>query len=233
MELCTKETLQEYTSFVWNHPKGHWLQAPEWGEVKKQWKWEGIIVRDSEGKIAGVMSVLIRRITGIGVTMMYSPRGPVCDLHNEEVFAQLIADAKKLAKKRRSYVIKMDPDVLISDEVFSAIAKKQGFVINNSNNNFEGIQARFVFRLHLNGRNEDELLASFHSKTRYNIRLSQRRGVEVKLEDKSKLPAFYALMKETGERDGFPIRSLSYFETMMDVMGEHCQIGRASCRERV
>ena len=223
MELCTNGTLQEYDDFVWNHPKGHWLQAPEWGHVKKQWIWEGIIVRDGEGKIEGVMSVLIRRIAGIGVTMMYSPRGPVCDLHDEEVFARLIESAKRLAKKYKSYVIKMDPDILISDDTFSAIAKKQGFVIDNSNNNFEGIQARFVFRLHLNGRNEEELLASFHSKTRYNIRLSQRRGVEVRLEDKSKLPAFYALMRETGERDGFAIRPLSYFENMLDVMGEHCR----------
>ncbi|MDR0531153.1 MAG: peptidoglycan bridge formation glycyltransferase FemA/FemB family protein [Oscillospiraceae bacterium] len=221
MELCSAATLQEYNDFVWNHPKGHWLQAPEWGNVKKQWKWEGIIERDDNGQITGVMSVLIRRITGVGVTMMYSPRGPVCDLHDEAVFGKLIADAKRLAKQYRSYVIKMDPDISISDNVFEGIVRRQGFVIDNSNNNFEGIQARFVFRLHLNGRSEEELLASFHSKTRYNIRVAQRRGVEVKTETKAQLPAFYALMKETGDRDGFAIRPLSYFETMMDVMGDH------------
>ncbi|MCL2509301.1 MAG: peptidoglycan bridge formation glycyltransferase FemA/FemB family protein [Oscillospiraceae bacterium] len=225
MELCAQSTLREYNDFVWNHPKGHWLQAPEWSGVKKQWKWEGIIERDGSGAIAGVMSVLIRRIAGIGVTLMYSPRGPVCDPHDEETFTRLIADAKLLAKKRRSYVIKIDPDVPADDEAFAALVQKLGFVIGSDfENELDGIQPRFVFRLYLNGRGEDKLMASFHSKTRYNIRLAQRRGVDVKIEDKSKLPLFCALMKETGERDGFATRPLPYFETMMDVMGGHCRL---------
>src|SRR5690606_33571253 len=35
---------------------------------------------------------------------------------------------------------------------------------------------------------------------------------------KDKIPAFYELMKVTGERDGFGVRSMEYFTTLYDVL---------------
>jgi lipid II:glycine glycyltransferase (peptidoglycan interpeptide bridge formation enzyme) len=224
MELCTQETRQEYRDFVWQHPKGHFLQSPEWGEVKKQWKWEGLIVRNSDGAIRGVMSLLIRRISPLGASMMYSPRGPVCDLHDEDVVRELIAGAKQRAKKNKSYVMKLDPDVLACDEAFSSLIFSLGFHVENSDNHFQGIQARNVFRVPLAGRTEDDVMAGFNRNTRYNIRLAQRKGVEVRLSDQSALPEFYKILKETGERDNFAIRPMSYFKTVMDAFGENMRL---------
>lgn len=71
-------------------------------------------------------------------------------------------------------------------------------------------------------------MAAFHQKTRYNIRLAGRKGVEVICCDESNLGEmlhhFAAIMKETGERDGFITRPESYFASLMQHMGDHARL---------
>jgi lipid II:glycine glycyltransferase (peptidoglycan interpeptide bridge formation enzyme) len=65
----------------------------------------------------------------------------------------------------------------------------------------------------------DDLLASFHQKWRYNIRLAERKGVSIKSDcTKDDLRAFYDVLQVTAKRDGFLVRGYSYFETMWDLL---------------
>ena len=88
---------------------------------------------------------------------MYGCRGPVCDLDDRETFAQLLDGAKALAKKYKSYVIKIDPDVPSSNTAFSAMLQSFGFRAKEGGKNFEAIQPRYVFRLNVEGKTEEEL----------------------------------------------------------------------------
>ena len=67
-------------------------------------------------------------------------------------------------------------------------------------------------------------MASFHSKTRYNIRVAIKKGVTVKIETRDKLKDFYEIMLETGMRDNFVTRPLSYFERMYDELGDDVRL---------
>jgi lipid II:glycine glycyltransferase (peptidoglycan interpeptide bridge formation enzyme) len=68
-------------------------------------------------------------------------------------------------------------------------------------------------------RSLDDVIASFHQKWRYNIRLAQKKGVNIRSSvDKSDLPTFYSILRETAKRDGFLVRSQSYFEAMWDAL---------------
>ena len=63
--------------------------------------------------------------------------------------------------------------------------KELGFKINDKGKNFsDGIQPRYVFRLDLKGKTEDQIFADFHQKTRYNVRLAGKKGVEIREEQK-------------------------------------------------
>ena len=55
---------------------------------------------------------------------------------------------------------------------------------------------------------EEELLARMKGKTRYNVGLAARKGVEVVEPDdfEATWEAFYELMKITAERNGFPVK---------------------------
>ena len=167
---------------------------------------------------------MTRKVPGIGRTLMYGCRGPVCDLDDRETFAQLLEGAKELAKKYKSYVIKLDPDVPSSNTAFAALMQSFGFRCKEGGKNFEAIQPRYVFRLNVEGKTEDELMAAFHQKWRYNIRLAERKGVSVKICGKEMVPAFADLMLTTGVRDGFVTRKPEYFANMLDNLGEHARL---------
>ncbi len=223
-ELVDKNNAREYEAFCQSCPKGHFLQSRLWADVKDNWKWEAVIVRGESGAVKAGMSVLIRRMPGLPYTLMYAARGPVCDVHDEQAIAELTRGAAALAKKHRAYALKLDPDVKSDDMQFISIMEKLGYKRKVAGKNFEGIQPNYVFRLDVKNKTEDELMAAFHQKTRYNLRLSYRKGVEVRLCGRDMLPVFSDIMQETGVRDGFIVRPLGYFEKMLDALGEHARL---------
>ena len=236
IETITTATLAEYEQFIQGHTKGHFLQSSLWGKVKNSWKWEAIVSRDEEGQIVGALAVLIRKVPMLPYTLMYAGRGPVCDSHDRKTLEELTQGAAQLAKKYHAYSLMMDPDIESSDTQFIQIMKDLGYRHKESGKNFEGVQPNYVFRLDVAGKTADELMAEFHQKTRYNIRLAGRKGVSVICCDESNLaqmlPHFSRIMEETGQRDGFITRPLGYFESMMRHMGDHARLYMALYNEK-
>ena len=220
----TKDRYEEYEEFNKNHPKGHFMQSVLWAKMKPEWKNVILICTDKNNKIKGSMSVLIRPVPVIKRTIMYSPRGPVCDLDDKETLKELYDGIKKLAKKHKAYVFKADPDVKSDNEVFKQNLKDAGFKITPGSQTFDGIQPCFVFRLDVSGKTEEEIFNNFQSKTRYNVRLSVKKGVTVRLGGKEDIKDFQRLMEETGLRDEFVVRPASYFEKMLEVYGENARL---------
>lgn len=224
LDINNPAAVAEYEAFVQGHPKGHFTQSVLWAKLKTEWKFEAVIVRDGENKICGTMGVLVRKVPVFPTSILYAPRGPVCDVHDRAVMAQLVEGARQLADKYQAYVLRMDSDVKSEDTEFTQICQELGFTLPKQSKNFEGIQPRYVFRLYLNGRNEEELMASFHSKTRYNIRVAIKKGVTVKLADAASVEDFHRIMLETGLRDHFVIRTPAYFKRLLEVMGDDARL---------
>ena len=221
MRFVTDATSEEeYTQFLENHKRCNFQQSIEWSKVKSNWKREIILAEDSSGKIVGSLMVLIRNIPMFG-NMMYSSRGPICDIHNMEVLKQLTEGVKELGKKYKAMVFRMEPDIESSDEKFKNVMLDLGFKLKSDAKNFrEEIQPRYVFRLDTKDKTEEELFNNLHSKTRYNVRLAVKKGVQIKLGTREDLKDFHKIMITTGIRDGFITRPLEYFEKMYDCLGE-------------
>ncbi len=206
--------------FIDTNKKSHFLQSPEWAEVKSNWKHETVIAEEN-GEIKGYMSILLRKVPVFNRYIMYAPRGFVCDEHDKETLKQLMEKAGELAKKYKAFIFRMDPDIPESDEEFKSIAKEIGLQMKENIESIDQVvQPKYVFRLNIAGKTEEELVASFNSKTRYNLRLSKRKGVTTRIGTKADLETFYKIMTETGARDEFFIRPISYFEKIYDCMGE-------------
>lgn len=213
---------KEFEEFVERHNKGHFAQSLKWAKLKKEWKHETVIVRDAEGKIKGAMLLLIRKTPIFNSSLVYSPRGPVCDIDDKETFEELTKKAEEIAKKHKAFMMKMDPDISNTDMEFKKMAKETGYkIIEKIKDLNEIAHPRIVFRLNLKDKTEDEIFASFHQKTRYNIRLATKKGVTVREGTRKDVAEFQKIMEVTGARDKFPIRSTEYFEEMYDTMGEN------------
>lgn len=210
-----------YNNFVKDHPKGHFLQLWEWGQVKRGMGWEPLpLILEEDGEIRAAMLILKRSlpIPGLKKCIFYSPRGPVADIESKELCSILFEGARKVAQDHGAIFLKIDPDVPVGNEDFTSMLKECNFNKNETGLDFEGVQPGFVFRLDITP-SEQDLLKNMHTKTRYNIRLAQKKGVQIRrANDKEDLRKFYDILVETAERDRFLIRGFEYFEMIWDHM---------------
>lgn len=225
--VTDEDSKNEYKKFLEGHEKCNFQQSLEWAEIKKpNWQPEVILAEDEQNNIIGSLCVLIRKIPIFG-NLMYASRGPVCDVHDIAVIKQLTDGAKELAKKYNAIGLRIEPDVESDDKTFRDIVENLGYKIKDDAKDFKDqIQPRYVFRLDVKDKTEEEVMAGFHQKWRYNIRLAGRKGVVVKEGTREDLKEFHKIMEETGKRDDFIIRPLSYFEKMYDnlVPGGHMKL---------
>ena len=221
------EAVSQMEQFVARHEKGHFMQLPQWAQVKSFWDWKGILVF-REDRIVAAMSVLIRSMP-MGLSLLYAPRGPVCDRNDRDVWTELMAALKRMAKEHRALLLYLDPDEPDTNAEFLSLMKKWKFR-EQSDEGFGNIQPQFVFRLALDGRDEEGLFDHFSQKTRYNIRLAQRKGVTIREYSGSEhipeavLDSFTALMETTGQRDHFQVRGKAYFKSILNALGDDARL---------
>ncbi|MBR7091978.1 MAG: peptidoglycan bridge formation glycyltransferase FemA/FemB family protein, partial [Clostridia bacterium] len=219
---------EAYERFVQSHPNGSFTQSLRWTAVKEDWQHEAILSRDAQGRIRGTMLVLIKRVPVLRCTMLYAPRGPVCSYTDGETLRDLMQGVRALARQYRAYLFKCDPPFPAEDEAALAQMEALGFV-RRTDLGENTVQCIHNYVLDIAGRSEEELLASFHNKWRYNIRLAERKGVVCRWYDADTLgdhmDEFYPLMRETGARDGFHIRSEAYLTGLLTRLGpQHCRL---------
>ena len=158
MRFVTDEkSKQEYEKFLQSHERCNFQQSTRWAKVKSNWKNETVLAEDENGKIIGAVNVLIRKIPVFG-NIMYSSRGPTCDIHDIQVMKQLTDGIKELAQKYKAIVYKAEPDIESSDEEYRKIVTSLGYKIKDDAKNFrEEIQPRYVFRLDIKDKLQNEI----------------------------------------------------------------------------
>ena len=219
-EFLNSSNADEFESFVSTHENGSFMQSPIWGNVKANWESEGLISRGCDGRIRGTCLVLIKRLPLC--SMLYAPRGPVCDYNDAVTLADIVRGIDDIAKKYHAFAAVCDPPVSDVGALRSA-----GF-LHTLTDEDRLIQCRSNYILDLNGRTPDDIRAHFKPEYRNRISKAQRRGVwckEYSGENAvAKLDDFYSLMIQTGKRDGFPIRSKEYFANFIRAFGERSRL---------
>lgn len=191
-------TASEWDHFLQDYPDAHLLQTSAWGELKQSFGWQ--VERVCVGKTGA--QILFRPLP-LGLSFAYIAKGPV-----GPDWSSLWPEIHRACRRRRAVMLKVEPDGWepVSQDV---IEKFRGFI-----QGAEPIQPRRTIVVSLEG-DEAQLLARMKQKTRYNIRLAEKKDVQVKFSDD--LDSFYRLMEETGRRDGFGVHSQDYFRRAYDL----------------
>lgn len=215
-----KNDIKKYKEFLEKNEYARLTQTLEWGKVKSTWKQE-IVYLEEDGKVIAAMSLLLEKVPKMKYYLMYSSRGPVCDPKNIDLVNKLVKEAETVAKKYNAFCLKFDPQI-VYDEELEKLYKKNGYKTSGKNPDHDKlIQPLYEAVLNIDGKTEEELMKGFAEKTRYNIRLSKRKGVEVYYSrDEKDLKVFYELYKVTCTRDKIGCRDYEYFKRMLDAFDE-------------
>lgn len=192
------------------------MQDLRWGKVKSNWLQEAIYLEEN-GNIIATMTILLNKVPVFNSYMMYASRGPVCDITNIELVKKLVKEADIIAKKYNAFVLKFDPEFK-NDEEIKKIYMENEFRVQTGHN---VIQPRHNMILDIQDKTEEELLKQFSEKTRYNIKVATKKGVNVRYSrSKEDLKIFYELYKTTTIRDEIGCRPYEYFERMLEAYNE-------------
>lgn len=209
---------------VWNAtlaqmPYSHVLQSWEWGDFKHQttgWTPQRIAYMH-KGAVVAMAQILTRRIGPFGI--QYVPKGPALDYTDHKLRTAVLKSLQHHAKESGAIFIKIDPDVVCGTGIPAepdALELPLGHQIASewasAGMVFSPEQVQFRNSVIVDLRaDEDALMNAMKQKTRYNTRLSLKRGVTTRLGGIDDLEMLYALYAETARRDSFVIRSFDYY----------------------
>ena len=220
----------DWNSLLLDLDRPHLLQTWEWANIKKNVGWEPMpyLWRASSGSPQATAAAMIlkRRLPMGGLSarlsILYCPKGPIMDWSNSGLRNRVLNDLQSLTRKNGGIFLKIDPEVILGTGVPESEDDKLDVngqdVVKEFNNlgwkmSSDQIQFKNTFSIDLNP-SEDELLAAMKQKTRYNIRLAEKKGVTVRSGTTADLPLLYKMFAETSIRDGFVIRDETYYQNV-------------------
>jgi lipid II:glycine glycyltransferase (peptidoglycan interpeptide bridge formation enzyme) len=188
---------------------GHLLQSWRWGALKARFGWRVQRIAVSGERGVALAQVLFRHRMGLSIG--YIPRGPIVPAGDIAVAEQLWQAIDAVAWKQRSLTIIVEPDVPLP----FATVNRRGFETGP-----HPVQPARSVKVEL--ADDESLLARMHQKTRYNVRLAQRRGVATRIAAASDetLAQFYALLQDTSSRNNFEIHSPDYYREFFQRFGD-------------
>jgi len=215
LDKNNQSLVERYNAFIRKSEHGNITQDLNWSIVKKDWKNEQIYI-EKNGEIVGAISLLIKPIIG-KYHMIYGPRGPVCDVEDISLVKALCEAVDQVAKKYNGVMFRFDPEVAYS-EALHEMYEANGFKVRNKAFGKNAlIQPRYNMILDLKDFDEASLMLRFHKKTRYNIRLSARKGVTTRWgKSDEDIKTFYNLYNIMVDRNRIGQRPLEYFYDMRE-----------------
>ncbi len=208
LELSTPESGAEF------------LGSLEWAALLKS---EGELIETlgvyDEVELVAVFNV-IKKTAKFGLVYYYLPRGPIFKVG-------------LIAKQQLEFWQFLNEYFKTQGVIFYRIEPFKELPNNGQLKKTVNLQPQETLILDLK-LSEDEFLASFHPKTRYNIRLAEKKEVVVREgRGDQDFANFWTLMTKTGERDAFKIHNQKHYKTLATCNQEFIKLFLAEVRGEV
>jgi len=198
-------TTREHMKLLQNHiADGGFLQSNEWLHFQ-----ELLGHRTFHFEADDCFANIIEYTLPLTGTYWYIPRGPVVGKQQSTAFLQSV-----VAKARQRGVgwIRIEPskegDLSVWEQFPEVSVKKSA----------HDTQPREILVMPINGT-EEEVLARMKSKTRYNIRLAEKKGVKIfTSHEQQHIDTFCDLVAITAKRDGIVPHPREHYQKMLQVI---------------
>ena len=173
----------------------HPLQAKEWGEFRKK---TGVKVVYTTTNL----QLTIHPIPHTQYAIGYLPKGP-------EINQTMLNELLELGKKENCIFIQLEPNIENSNKKY---------IFKNLVPSARPLFTKYTFVLDLQ-KSEEDLLKDMHPKTRYNIRLAEKKGVKITEDNSDKsFNEYLRLTDETTKRQKFYAHSKNYHNQMWQTL---------------
>lgn len=225
----------QWNSLIAGLTRPHLLQTAQWGLAKQPFGWTRHYRtwEDASGQTVAAAQLLQREVRlpliNRRLCMFYVPKGPtLADWSDADLRRRVLTDIKDYAADHGAFTVKVDPDLPLGYGVpgeEGARDNPDGLALREdllaagwrySNEQVQMPNTQLVDLTH----SEDDLLAAMKQKTRYNVRLAGRKGVEIRRGTPADFDHIYEMYAETAVRDDFVIRSEEYYRTVWDTFYE-------------
>lgn len=219
---------ENWNDLISNLPEATFLQTNEWSEIKRPNGWNSVkkVWKEENGTVFAAANILFRQFSKFPLHIAYVPRGPLLDWADQERNRMVLSDLISLASKKNAIYIKIDPDLVIGRGLPGSekdIPDDKGLsiqeLLSKTGWHFSQDQIQFRNTVEIDlSDSEEKILARMNQKTRYNIRLAERKGIVVSMASPSEWDAIYRLYAETADRDGFIIRPWEYYQRVWRIL---------------
>jgi lipid II:glycine glycyltransferase (peptidoglycan interpeptide bridge formation enzyme) len=204
-----------------NSPDGGFLQSQYWRKFQESVgrKTYNVSADGENGELVAWASIIEHTLPVVG-RYFYVPRGPIA--HNMEhitwnkTYNEFLSKLIVLAKKNNAGWIRIEP---AGEDILEFL--RSGLKNIKIRKSAVDMQPRETLVVDISGGEED-LLARMKQKTRYNIRLAEKRGVHVTCNTKHVTPKnidqFLKLVKITAKRDRITAHPENYYRKMFGVI---------------
>lgn len=199
MEIKRIDSQAVWDKWLLNNQANSYLQSWSWGEIltRGEQKIERLAVLENE-IIVAVAQIIVKKLP-LNRWYAFCPKGPVIGLNNQSKQSEIIKNLGEYLRSQGAVFWRVEPEFNWTDEEQKIISVSD---INPC--------ATLLLKIDLP---EEKLLENFHSKTRYNLRLAQRK--ELRIENKKNFSVFWELMQKTSSRDHYILHSEKSYQNVM------------------
>ena len=206
-ELTEEKGLAELLS---TQPLQPFLQSWAWGEFQKGLGRRIWRLGAFENKALVGAALVIEHQLILGKSYVYCPRGPLAT--GPDVAAALLKKMAELGKETGAMYAKIDPGLYAFD--WSAVHQPASVTMGTT------LQPRQTWLIDTS-QTPDDILTASHQKTRYNVRLAEKRGVTVRWStEDADVKIFLGLMHQTAKRQGIRLHSDTYYQKQFSILSQ-------------
>lgn len=209
LQVCEALENQAWDRFVAQMPEGHHVQTSLWGRAQAQFSWRPVrvIARQGDEIVAGAQ--ILMRAVAPGSHIGSSLRGPLMAEEDPDLARLVVEQLVALVRAYRIRHLTLQPGSGAASLEHALTAR--GFRPGPLD---LVLPATVLVDL---SPDLEAILARMQAKTRYNIRLGQRKGITVREGTADDIGTFYRLLVATSQRQQFVTDTEAYFAALWDV----------------